>query len=260
MAESLNIAIGVILIFTSLCYIILYAITLLVIARSKEIIAMPCYRIMFALGLSDMSQVFFLGFIAGIDLISGGILSYAINRLFGCVLIASWYIELFLAFLLAFNRLLTVTFGQNAKQIFGNFKVFIWISIAVFYGIAQFFYYMFGNVDLTFSSESYTWYYGNSTESSIGATVEIISDTIMVASMAICYIFIGVTLKTKRSVTTSQSLTKNDMRALLCAFLIASNIVGLDIFFFVAPTLSDSIWISFFCNFLWLVTAGNPIK
>ncbi len=247
-------------IIVSLLYLVLYGFTLLAIARSKDLMELPCYRIMIALGLFDIIQVVLIGLVPGCMLLVD-LIGDAVNKVLGAILMFGWYGATTLALILSINRLVTVYTGSNADNVFSGKKVFIWIGLGVAYALAQLVVYNCPITGLVFSPDTYSWNYINETAytSNDIRMMEVVSDSSMFLAIIVCYICLGVLLRLKRSSSSSKKLTKNDTRALVSAFVVAGNCVALDLYFNIANSVNPlfTLWVTVLQQFFWLVSVGK---
>ncbi len=252
--NTINDVVDAFLIVASFLYLPAYGFTLVAICKSKELIKLSCYRIMVALGLCDIIQVIFVGLVPGfmgfVNFVPDGA-----NKVMGAILIFGWYGTLTLAAILAVNRLVTVAMGSDAENMFSGMKVFIWIVLAVVYSLGHFVSYCCENVGMMYDVSTVHWTYLNTTESDDAKMILLASDSTLVSIMVLCYVSLGVFLKVRRKYSSSGHLTRNDIRALLSAFLVASSITVTEVWFYISGYYGPHIRGLGSC--LWLISSGK---
>ncbi|KAI1702837.1 serpentine type 7TM GPCR chemoreceptor srt domain-containing protein [Ditylenchus destructor] len=110
-----------------LCGLCLYAIS------RPQLISSPSYKLMFALELSEMIEIFVVGIAAAIFGFFGMVYcsNPTVSYLVGATATGIWYFEGQISVVLAFNRCLIMYDGNYAKQFFDGYKVFVYILFAI---------------------------------------------------------------------------------------------------------------------------------
>ncbi|CAI4226034.1 unnamed protein product [Auanema sp. JU1783] len=146
---------GILSIIYSIFAVILYVLCLLVIKR-KENFKHSCYKIMFILGISDLSCVIIMNFIIGIYMILGTIFCDMPNIYFGiaCIHMASWISYCYFCVFLVINRLLDIVHPKNGIliEIFAEKRLPIFVVIGILYG----FYFSFFTWPVLYTDELIT--------------------------------------------------------------------------------------------------------
>ncbi|CAD6192656.1 unnamed protein product [Caenorhabditis auriculariae] len=116
---------------------ILYFTVLVSIFRSKALWALPCYRIMFFLGLSDSCCLIFCADFAGFYSIVGLHPCYNIHFTYvtGCLVFGLWHMSCAYVILLAFDRTCEIVAPHACRFLFEGLWFKILLSLPVFYFI-----------------------------------------------------------------------------------------------------------------------------
>lgn len=218
---------------------------------------MPSYKLILALGLSDMGQILVVGLISGLFSVAGQTFNFWLNKISGAILFGNWFFSMTIASILALNRLAAMLELHFLERLFRNRKVLIWLLFVVLYGFSQFIYYMYPNNGVLFYPESCYWFFESDTNYEMSISIGMISDGITIAIMIFCYTSIGVFLKIKRSRTQVHSLKTQEIRALISSLVLSVNAIFLDLMFFIGPIINDDSWMATLNNVLWLICIGD---
>ncbi|KAK0402439.1 hypothetical protein QR680_016333 [Steinernema hermaphroditum] len=126
--------------------------------RRKEFFRNSCYKIMFYLGLVDITSQTIDGLINGYFLLVG--IEFCtlpdFNYIAGAVAFATWSAQCVLCLLLAFNRLCDITGKKQVEFLFSGYRTHIWCSLALLYGFAM---WLFPPAVVFQSSAGGGWYF-----------------------------------------------------------------------------------------------------
>ena len=117
-----------------------------------------CYRIMFYIGVADITALWISGFYTGAGAIAGWVFCSApsLNYWMGMLGEALWASETTGTVVLALNRVLSLLQPRVCDALFGsNRKMWVWLAVVAVYS----FYYGFFNPPIIFSAVIAAWSY-----------------------------------------------------------------------------------------------------
>lgn len=180
---------AVMIICGSIC-ISAYVPCLIAILRNRDLIKLPSYQILLHIGITDLTQLFFIGIVGGIFSLSQNVFNFYLNKVAGGVLNSTWIVSVSCADLLAWNRLLQNFRPVLAKKIFSMRNIRFMLAACWIYGLAWLIAFMFPNLDLLYTPPLHNWDYGPSPESRRFSLSELIQDAIQSFSIICCYVAI----------------------------------------------------------------------
>lgn len=142
--------VGLFYILSSTVILLIYAIVLKVIIQDEEMMRKSCYRIMLAMGVSDVVQVVFVGLISGIFTMANSTYGFMCNKFCGGVLNSFWIATTVLGSSLAIDRYLAVSNEAARVRFFGGNRVIYWIAGGYFYGFLFFISYMCPQIEVLY--------------------------------------------------------------------------------------------------------------
>ncbi|EFO93864.1 hypothetical protein CRE_12688 [Caenorhabditis remanei] len=145
-----KVAIGLIYMTIGLISQFVYFLVLYTIFNSKTLFSLPCYKIMFFLGIPDIFSLIFCADFAGFYSIRGLHPCYSINFTFttGCLVFGSWHMSCLYVLLLAFNRVCELIFPEKCAFLFQKW----YLQVLLFLPVPYFFYFAFFTKPTFFNS------------------------------------------------------------------------------------------------------------
>uniref|UniRef100_A0A914VSU4 G-protein coupled receptors family 1 profile domain-containing protein n=1 Tax=Plectus sambesii TaxID=2011161 RepID=A0A914VSU4_9BILA len=255
-----NWLVGVISLFFSIACVAPYVIILKIIAADKELKDVPAYRIMFHLGISDVTQGVLLA-IGGPFTMCQCTLHPIINKICGGILNSAFFAYIPLTVLLAFNRLVIFFSPSKTGVLLGKKFTTICIIACWLWGLLFFSFYLSPWVGLAYFPAEYTWGYDESVMSEAAETLELYATVSQLAACGVIYGLIAIKLiLTRRAFGNQSSEMRHEFRFLLQAALTAGYCMFVQfawhnygLFF------DDQKWTYFAVNMMWIFNVGvNP--
>ncbi|KAI1695973.1 serpentine type 7TM GPCR chemoreceptor srt domain-containing protein [Ditylenchus destructor] len=121
------------------CFIVLFFVfeTLYIpcIFAIRKHINQPCYKFMFAIGITDVICLCINGLLTGYFAMTGAVFCSCPNLIYiaGCFGMALWVMESVSAILLAINRCIEISAPKLGARLYDGHRTWLWISIPLLY-------------------------------------------------------------------------------------------------------------------------------
>lgn len=148
-------------------------------------------------GITDIVQVLMNGLMSAIFSLCLSTANFVLSKICGAILMGGWYATSILGAFLAINRLFAVASPFAADQFFKGRRTYIWLSIGFTCGAGLSIFYLCNGVDMLYYTESYIWFYSNSTMAVAAEHVNISIDIITGSVIIICNVGVAITLKVR---------------------------------------------------------------
>jgi hypothetical protein len=224
-------------------------------------------RIMIALGVVDLLQLFFNGFVGSAFIVKGTNPPFWMNKILGALLNTSFIIHSSLATLLAFNRFVVMCMRQEWRQsIFSRSKTDAMIVGCFIYGLCFLIAYLCPKIDVLLHSNLYSWHYSTTPESETCSYIELVQDFTQVLFMIIFYTAVVIRMRRLIANMSSSSfvmgqrgtaIANREIGVSIQAALVSTVVIVGLIIWFTAPQLAPNRWSFMAANALWLATAGT---
>uniref|UniRef100_A0A915KHJ3 Uncharacterized protein n=1 Tax=Romanomermis culicivorax TaxID=13658 RepID=A0A915KHJ3_ROMCU len=257
--------VGTIYILISCFYSIPYLFCLIIIKMDKRLSKEQYYKIVYHMGVADLTQLVFNG-------ISGGIFTYWcidhrestvyfwINKAIGGLMNFCWVIYCSFAHLLAFNRFCHVLYKHYVGVIFSPKNTSIMMGGVWLYGLVWQAAYLVPGINLFYHIDDYNWSYDSMDLSQRAWMAELISDTFHTGGMIVWYTIVLGKLYFHAGNLQSDGFNRQDkkerlvlIQAILLCLMVILTLIG----FFIVPRFWDNRWMNVLSNVIWLSCAGN---
>ncbi len=142
--------VGVFYIFSSSVILCIYAFVISVIVKDEDMMRRSCYRIMLAMGVSDIVQVVLVGLFSGVYTLANSTFGFVCNKITGGILNSFWIATTALGSSLAVDRYLAVANESARLKYFGGKRVYYWIAFSYFYAFLFFISYMCPHIEVIY--------------------------------------------------------------------------------------------------------------
>lgn len=156
-----SVGVGIFYVLLSVALLFVYIPTLTVMWTDKKLMSNPVYKLLIWNCLSDLCQVFGVGFVAGIMSLTNSVGNRPNNRFWGSIINIAWLAGGIMEFELALNRLLSVHSLAVAQKWFGDRKVYIWIIVSWLYGLGLNAFYVGRDGGLMYDLDLKAWSYSD---------------------------------------------------------------------------------------------------
>ncbi|TKR58725.1 hypothetical protein L596_030135 [Steinernema carpocapsae] len=151
-----NLLLGSFYLYVGLFFIVLYVMCIGVMCQ-KQFRRHSCLKIMINIGLMDMGNLIVNSVFTGYMTIIGGVYCThpLANYVLGAWVMCAWTNCSTSSLLLSLNRVLELLFPKRMDDLFGGYKIFLWLLIPYLEGL----YFLIYSPAPMFSSKSYGWFF-----------------------------------------------------------------------------------------------------
>uniref|UniRef100_A0A1I7WSE4 7TM_GPCR_Srx domain-containing protein n=1 Tax=Heterorhabditis bacteriophora TaxID=37862 RepID=A0A1I7WSE4_HETBA len=150
---------------------------------------MSCYKIMFFLGLLDISAIIVNSIISGILLMEGAVYCSHPTLIYitGSMGLGLWCSTCIVCITLLINRLLDIWKPYLVFRYFGGRRTYIWLTVAFLYGL----YFVMFTHPVLFNSKYQSWFFDPFINSNMGLMYQNVAHTFnnSIIVMIICFLY-----------------------------------------------------------------------
>ncbi|RCN34056.1 hypothetical protein ANCCAN_20097 [Ancylostoma caninum] len=234
-----------------------YSLILVTIWRDGELLKMPSYKFMFALGIFDVIQCF-PHFVTGIFTIFQSVFSPVLAKAMGVLATPAYVAYAVLTIMLSFNRFIQIysprldamLFTGRAMKLWMGFVMVIWFLFAISLASPW--------AAIVYLPDAYGWDYDYTLKFSYYVQkVEMVIELSTILFSAVFYIFVIIALYRTRKRFLARSDSKTEVKILIQAFVITAYCTVLNFLWHNSQALLPaSIWTNLALNMMWILNSG----